>query len=113
MMFGELAGMLKNVQQMQKQMQQVKQSLEAMEVEGSSGGGMVTVKANGRGDILSLKIDPEVVDPRNVEFLEDLVRAAVRQTSEKSQKLMREEMSKAVGSLGIPGIGKLLGDFGI
>ena len=113
MMFGDLAGILKNVQQMQKQMQQAKQSLEAMEVEGASGGGMVTVKANGRGDILSLKIDPEVVDPRNVEFLEDLVRAAVRQTSEKSQKLMREEMSKAVGSLGIPGIGKLLGDFGM
>ena len=111
MMFGDLAGMLKNVQQMQKQMHLIKQSLEAVEVEGVSGGGMVTAKANGRGEILSLKIDPEVVDPRNVEFLEDLVRAAVRQTSEKSRKLMQEEMSKAVGSLGIPGIGKLLGDF--
>lgn len=110
-MFGDLVGMLKNVQQMQKQMQEVKQSLEAREVEGQSGGGMVTVKANGRGEILSLKINPEVVDPEKVELLEDLVRAAVRQTSEKSRKLIKEEMGKAVGALGIPGIGRLLGDF--
>jgi len=112
-MFGDLAGILKNVQQMQKQMQEAKQSLEALQIEGQSGGGMVTVKANGRGEILSLKINPEVVDPENVELLEDLVRAAVRQTSEESQKLIKQEMGKAVGALGIPGIGKLLGDFAV
>ncbi|NIA21190.1 MAG: YbaB/EbfC family nucleoid-associated protein [Anaerolineaceae bacterium] len=112
-MFGDLAGMLKKVQQMQKQMQEAKQSLEDRQVEGRSGGGMVTVTTNGRGEILSLKISPEVVDPEKVELLEDLVRAAVRQTNEQSRKLIKDEIGKAVGGLGIPGIGRLLGDFGM
>lgn len=112
-MFGDLAGMLKNLRDVQKQTEEIKRSLEAREVEGTSGDGKVVVRANGRGQVLSVTIDPDVVDRENVALLEGLVCAAARSASEQSQKAMQEEMSKAVGALGIPGVEKMLGGFGL
>jgi nucleoid-associated protein EbfC len=104
---GDFAGMFKQFRQMQSQMQEAKDRLEEMEVEGSSGGGMVVARTNGKGQLVGLTIDPQVVDPENVSFLEDLVMAAVRQAVEKSHDLMQQELGKAVG--GIPGLGGLMG----
>jgi DNA-binding YbaB/EbfC family protein len=105
---GDIGGMMKQVRQMQAKMKETQEALAAMEVEGQAGGGMVTAKANGRGELTGLKIEPEVVDPENVEFLEDLVRAAVRQALEKSQELMKQEMAKVTGGLNLPGMDGLL-----
>ncbi len=107
---GDIAGMLKQFRNMQSQMEEAKDRLEELEVEGISGGGMVTARTNGKGQLIGLKIDPQVVDAENVTFLEDLVVAAVRQAVEKSHELMQQEMQKAVG--GIPGLGAMMGGKG-
>lgn len=104
---GDFAGMFKQFRNMQSQMQEAKDRLEEMEVEGQSGGGMVVAKTNGKGQLVSLTIDPQVIDPDNVAFLEDLVTAAVRQAIEKSHEMMQQELGKAVG--GIPGLGSMMG----
>jgi DNA-binding YbaB/EbfC family protein len=80
-------------------------------VEGASGNGLVTARVNGRGELRSVRIDPKVVDPANVELLEDLVKAALRQAGEKSRDLMQQEMGKVLGGLGIPGIENVMGMF--
>ena len=101
---GGLGDMMKQVQQMQAKMEEVQAQLEATEVEGSSGGGMVKVVATGKGDITSLTIDPEVVDPEDVEMLQDLVQAAVNEALRKSKDMMQEEMGKITGGLPVPDI---------
>jgi hypothetical protein len=73
-------------------------------VEASSGGGMVTVTANGRQEVLSVKIEPEVVNPDDVEMLQDLIQAAVNDALRKAQELVAQEMSKVTGGLKIPGL---------
>ena len=101
--------MMKQAQKLQKQMQEMQEEISKKTVEGSSGGGMVKVIANGNLDILEVKIDPEVVDPEDVELLEDLVVAAIANAHEKAKSLVESEMGKVLpaglGSLGIPGIG--------
>ncbi|MCD6117961.1 YbaB/EbfC family nucleoid-associated protein [bacterium] len=93
------------LQKLQKEMEEVQQALAKMTVEGSAGGGMVTVCASGKQHIVSVKIDPEVVDKDDVEILEDLVTAAVNQALEKSREMANEEMQKIAGGLlgGLPG----------
>ncbi|HHT9120499.1 MAG TPA: YbaB/EbfC family nucleoid-associated protein [Candidatus Hypogeohydataceae bacterium YC41] len=109
--FGNFADMLKEAQKqaqkMQKRMEELQQELKERVVEASSGGGMVTVHMNGRQELLNIKIDPEVVNPKEVEMLEDLVVAAVNQAIKKSQQLYEEELSKLTGGLAIPGISGL------
>jgi DNA-binding YbaB/EbfC family protein len=73
-------------------------------VEVTAGGGKVTVVANGAGDVISLKIDPSIVDPEDVEFLEDLVLAAVKEGIETGKKVAADEMSKLTAGLNIPGL---------
>ncbi|HHT9134697.1 MAG TPA: YbaB/EbfC family nucleoid-associated protein [Candidatus Avalokitesvara rifleensis] len=106
--FGNFAQIMKEAQKqaqvMQKKMEEMQRELKERVVEGSSGGGMVTAKMNGRQELLSVKIDPEVVDPKDVEMLEDLVAAAVNQASKKSQELYEQEMAKLTGGLNIPGL---------
>ncbi len=101
--------MVKQAQKLQKQMLELKEELSKKTVEGSAGGGMVKVIANGRQEILSIKIDPEVVDPEDVELLEDLIVAAVANARENAQVMMEAEMGKlmpgGIGGLGIPGLG--------
>lgn len=99
-----LSGMLKQVQKMQRQMSQLQEQLEQKRVEGAAGGGMVTVVANGRQDILEIKIHPDVVNPQDVEMLEDLILAAIHQAQHQAQEMMNSEMGQITGGLQIPGL---------
>ena len=96
--------MLKQVQKMQAQMAQVQESLADETVEGASGGGMVVAKANGHGEIVSITISKEVVDPEDVEMLEDLVLSAVRESIRLSKELAEKRMGSLTGGLNIPGM---------
>jgi len=109
---GNLGSMMKQMQKqavdMQKKMGEVQESLKERIIETSSGGGMVTVHVNGRQELLSVKIDKEVVDPDDVQMLEDLILAAVSQGMKKSQEMYQEEMNKLTGGMNIPGLSGLL-----
>jgi DNA-binding YbaB/EbfC family protein len=96
--------MFKQVQKMQAEMERIQAELAKKEVEGTAGGGMVKVTANGKLEILSVKIDKEVVDPEDVEMLEDLVTAAVNQALENAQKMQAEGMAQLTGGMQIPGL---------
>ncbi len=108
---GNLGDMMKQMQKqavnMQKKMEDVQNDLKERVVDGSSGGGMVTVHANGKQEILSIKIDPEVIDPEDPQMLEDLVLAAVSQAMKKAQEIHQEEMGKITGGMNIPGLSNL------
>lgn len=101
---GNLGQMLKQVQQMQAKMQEVQTELEKAEVEATSGGGMVKVVCNGKNEIVSIKIDTEVVNKDDIEMLQDLVLAAVNSAREKVQEMQSEKMSALTGGLNIPGM---------
>lgn len=93
------------LQKMQKDMEKLQDALEEMTVEGSAGGEMVTVTVNGKQKVMSVKIDPEVVDSEDVEMLEDLITAAMNQGLDHSRDLAQEEMQKIAGGMlgGLPG----------
>jgi DNA-binding YbaB/EbfC family protein len=99
-----MQSMLKQAQKMQEDMAQKQAELEEREYETSAGGGVVNVKINGKKEILSVKIDPEVVDPDDVETLEDLVTAAVNEAIKTVEAISAEEMQKITGSMSIPGM---------
>ncbi|MFH2036135.1 MAG: YbaB/EbfC family nucleoid-associated protein [Candidatus Zixiibacteriota bacterium] len=101
---GQLGNMMKQIQQMQAKMEEMQEQLENETVEGTSGGGMVKVVANGKQDILEVVIDPEVVNPEDVEMLQDLILAAVNQARQKAAELQNERMSSLTGGLNIPGM---------
>ncbi|MBL7199300.1 MAG: YbaB/EbfC family nucleoid-associated protein [Anaerolineae bacterium] len=96
--------MQQQVMQLQEQMVQTQDALKDEEVAATSGGGVVTVVANGHQEILSIVIDPEVVDPEDVEMLQDLILAAVNEALESSRNLASERMSALTGGLNIPGL---------
>jgi nucleoid-associated protein EbfC len=95
---------MKQAQQIQEQMAKLNSELEDRIIEASVGGGMVTVRANGRQDILSIKIAPEVVDPRDVAMLEDMVTSAVNEALRQAKEMMQQELGKLTGGLRIPGL---------
>jgi len=95
---------MKQAQQMQRRMAQLQEELASKQVEASAGGGMVTATVSGKQQLLNLKIDPAVVDPEDVEMLQDLVTAAVNEALKLSQQMAGEEMSKLTGGLSIPGL---------
>jgi hypothetical protein len=97
--------MLKQVQKMQQDMLAAQEKLKDETVEATAGGGMVTVEANGKQEIVSIKIDPEVVSKDDVQMLEDLVLAACNEALRKSRELVQQEMGKITGGLKIPGLG--------
>jgi len=99
-----IAKMLKEAQRMQERMAEAQSELAERTLEASSGGGKVKVTATGAGDIVSIKIDPQVVDPQDVEFLEDLVLTAVKQALNDAKDLAGSEMGKLTGGLKIPGL---------
>jgi hypothetical protein len=99
-----LGDIMKQAQAMQEKMAKVQEEVAKKRVEASAGGGMVTVVANGKQEILSVKIDPEVVDPKEVEMLQDLIVAAVNEAQKKAQELMAEELKGLTGGLRIPGL---------
>lgn len=92
-------------QQMQRQMQQIQEELSNTSVEGSAGGGAITVTMNGHRELLSLTISPDVVDPDDVEMLQDLILAAVNDAMKKAQALAEERMGPLMGGIkGMPGL---------
>ncbi len=106
-MFGNMGEMVKKVQKMQAQMAEAQKKLETIDVEGTSGGGLIKVTANGKGTFKGIKIDPTLVDPLEVEILEDLVLAALLDTQTKVEEKSAEEMDKVTGGLKLPGGMKL------
>jgi DNA-binding YbaB/EbfC family protein len=96
--------MMKQAQEMQQKMEKIQQELAEKEVEGSSGGGMVTVKMNGQQEVLSIQIDPEVFSDGDKEMLEDLVVAAVNEARRLVLELTQQEMGKLTGGLQMPGL---------
>lgn len=95
--------MMKQAQQLQQRMAEMQEKLNQSEMTGSSGAGLVQVTMNGKGEVKSLKIDPSLVDPKEVEVLEDLIIAACNDTKAKIEQYMSEEMAKITGGLNIPG----------
>jgi DNA-binding YbaB/EbfC family protein len=99
-----IAQIMKQAQKMQEQMARVQEELANKTVEATAGGGMVTVTANGKQEILAVNISPEVINPQDSAMLEDLVTAAVNEALRSSRELLQEEMTKITGGLRIPGI---------
>ena len=99
-----MGNMMKQAQQLQSKMMKLQEELADKTVESSSGGGMIKVAANGRQQIISIQIEKEVVDPDDVEMLQDLVLAAINDALAKAQEMVSSEMGKLTGGLNIPGL---------
>ena len=99
-----MTAMLKQAQKMQEDMAVLQQELEAKEYEVKAGGGMVEVKINGKKEILSVKIAPEIVDPDDVETLEDIIVAGINEAIKRVESTNEAEMSKLTGGFGMPGM---------
>ena len=95
--------MIKQAQKMQKDMMKVQEELELRQIEASAGGGAVTVVVTGKKELVSIAIKPEVVDPEDVEMLQDLILAAVNEAIRKAEEMVSGEMGKLTGGLGLPG----------
>jgi len=102
--FGNMGNMMKQAQKMQSKIFQIQEKMAEKTVEASVGGGMVTVVANGKQQVMSVKIDPEVVNRDDVEMLDDLVTAAVNDALKRAQEMVSEEIGKVTGGLNIPGL---------
>ena len=96
--------MMKQAQQLQSKMLKLQEEMANKTVETTSGGGMVTVVANGRQQVVSIQIEKEVVDPDDLEMLQDLILAAINDALTKSQEMVSGEMSKLTGGMNIPGL---------
>ena len=99
-----LGNILKQAQEMHGKISQLQEEMANKTVEASAGGGMVTIVMNGKQQVLSIRIDPEVVNREDVDMLQDLISAAVNEAIRKSQEMMTEEMKKITGGLSIPGL---------
>ena len=95
---------IKQAQKMQEEMERVQQETEEEQVEATSGGGAVKVVVNGKKELVSIKLDPDAVDPDDVETLEDLILAAVNEGVKKAEEIMSERMGAITGGLNIPGL---------
>ena len=101
---GNMQSMIKQAQKMQEDMAAKQEELEAREYDISAGGGVVNVKINGKKEIQSVKLAPEIVDPDDIETLEDLIVAAVNEAVKKVEAISAEEMQKITGNIGLPGM---------
>ena len=99
-----MGNLMKQAQQFQNKMAKLQEELGERTVEASAGGGMVTVVANGRQEIVSIEIEPEVVDPDDVEMLKDLILAAVNDALSRAKNMVNEEMGKLTHGLNLPNI---------
>jgi len=100
----DLKNMMKQVQDIQGRINSMQGELAEKTIETSSGGGMVTVTANGKQEIISINISPEIIDPSDISMLQDLVTAAVNAALKSSKDMMQEELSKITGGIKIPGL---------
>lgn len=98
----DIMKILQQAQEMQGKMQKMQEELQAMTLTGTSGGGMVTVDVNGQGTIKRVKIDPSVVNPADVEMLEDLIAVAVAEAQRKAQERQQEQMGSIAGGMNLP-----------
>ncbi|MBZ0159302.1 MAG: YbaB/EbfC family nucleoid-associated protein [bacterium] len=94
--------MMKQAQRMKAEMEKIQAEAATKRVEGTAGGGMVTVVCNGQGEVVAVKIDPEVAGPDELEMLQDLVMAAANEALRRSRELMSQEMGRLTGGLGLP-----------
>lgn len=101
---GNMQKMMKQVQKMQADMAKMQEELGTRLVETTAGGGAIKVVANGKQEVVEIKINPEVIDPTDPEMLEDLITAAVNEALRKSQEMVSKEMGKLTGGLNIPGM---------
>ena len=99
-----LGGMVKQAQKIQAQLAKIQEEMAGKMIEASSGGGMVSVVMSGKQELISIKIEREVVNPDDIDMLQDLVLAAVNEGIRKSQEMVTEEMKKLTGGLSIPGL---------
>ena len=99
-----LSGLMKQAQTLQRKMQEIQEELGQRTVSAQSGGGMVEAVVNGRQELVSLRIEPEVATPDDVEMLEDLILAAINEALNRSRDMVAQEMSKLTGGLQIPGL---------
>ena len=95
--------MMKQAQKMQKQMEEMQSNLDSLEFEATVGGGVVKAKVNGKKELIEIKIDPDAVDPDDVEMLEDLVVAAVNEATRQADEEVNGQMSKLTGGMNMPG----------
>lgn len=99
-----MSHLLKQAQQMQAKMGTLQKELENRELDISAGGGMIKVKMNGKQQIVDLKLNPECVDPSDVEMLEELIKTGINQAVNESQEMVSSAMSKVTGGINIPGL---------
>ncbi len=97
-----LGNLVKQAQRMKAEMEKIQEEAAAKRVEGTAGGGMVTVVSNGRGEVVEVKIDREVAGPDDLEMLQDLIVAAANDALRKSRELLAQEMGRLTGGLGLP-----------
>ena len=97
----DLGGILQQAQQLQERLANVQQELATRTVEGSAGGGMVTATVNGKLEVIQIRIEPTLLDSKDIEMLQDLVMAAVNEGIRSAQRLVADEMGKVTGGLGI------------
>ena len=97
--------MMKEAQKLQAQMEKMQEEVGKKTVEATAGGGMVTVQANGKQELMSIKLEPEVINKDDAQMLEDLVLAACNEALRKSRELVQQELGKLTGGLKIPGLG--------
>ena len=107
--FGNL---IRQAQQLQTKMMKVQEEMASRTVEASAGGGMVVAVANGKQELISIKIEKDVVNPDDIEMLQDLILAAANEALRRAQEMVSGEMSKLTGGLNIPGMGDLGSMFG-
>jgi DNA-binding YbaB/EbfC family protein len=110
---GQLASLMKQAQQLQGRMKDMQETLRKLKVEGTAGGGMVTVEMNGQQQLLACRIEESLFESHDRELVEDLVVAAVNQAMEKVRQTTAEEMSKITGGMDVPGLSNALSEMGL
>lgn len=101
---GNMNKLMKQVQKMQKDMEKLQDELMEKTVEATAGGGVVKAVANGKKQLVSIELDPEIVDPEDIDMLQDLILAASNEALQKAEEMVAKEMSKLTGGMNIPGM---------
>ena len=109
---GNMAALLKQAQEMQARVRELQERLATLQIEGTAGGGMVTVTVNGQQKMLSCRIEPSLLEAGDAEVIQDLVTSAVNQALDKARETAQEELSKLSGGMDLPGLGEAMSRMG-